>query len=456
LALTLLVSMVALLLVMGLAGTTTAGAQPGQDSGLALAGTLRAGGQPVAGATITVTDADDAEVGTAESAADGTWSIPVPEPGQYTIVLDAETLPAGVALTEASRGTITRSVGTGTTPVPFPLRRDGGPTATTQPDSGAPGGTGGEEEEVPASVGADLTSSGAPLSKRLARAGLNGIQFGLIIAMTSIGLSLIYGTTSLVNFAHGEMVTFGAIAAWALNREGPQIHLVWATLLAIVAGALLGGVLERGLWRPLRERHTRQFQLLVISIGLSLLMRPILLIWFGSSSQRYAQYSIQDSIDLGIVSVTPRDLSVMALSVVCLIGVGLLLQRTRIGKAMRAVSDNADLAESSGIDVRRVVLFVWVVGGALAAAGGVFQGIITSVNYLNGQQLLLLMFAGVILGGLGTAYGAMVGSIVVGLATEISTVWLNPELKYVWALVVLVGVMLVRPQGILGSRERVG
>ena len=123
---------------------------------------------------------------------------------------------------------------------------------------------------------------------------------------------------------------------------------------------------------------------------------------------------------------------------------------------MRAVSDNVDLAESSGIDVAKVILFVWILGGALAAFGGVLQAATTSVNYLMGFQLLLLMFAGVILGGLGTAYGAMVGSLVVGLTTEVSTVWLSAELKYVWALAVLIIVLLFKPEGILGAKQRIG
>jgi branched-chain amino acid transport system permease protein len=123
---------------------------------------------------------------------------------------------------------------------------------------------------------------------------------------------------------------------------------------------------------------------------------------------------------------------------------------------MRAVSDNVDLAESSGIDVKRVVLIVWVLGGALAALGGVFQGSVVTVEYLMGFRLLLLMFAGVILGGLGTAYGAMVGSLIVGLVVEISTVFFGSELKIAWALVVLIVVLLIRPQGILGRAERVG
>jgi neutral amino acid transport system permease protein len=123
---------------------------------------------------------------------------------------------------------------------------------------------------------------------------------------------------------------------------------------------------------------------------------------------------------------------------------------------MRAVSDNADLAESSGIDVNRVILVVWLVGGGLAALGGVFYGLTQAVYWDMGFNLLLLMFAGVILGGLGSAYGAVIGSLVVGLIAQLSTLWFPIELQYAWALIVLILVLLVRPQGILGRTERAG
>jgi neutral amino acid transport system permease protein len=413
------------------AAPTAAGQDDDDGPVLRIFGTLRAG-DPVEGAVITVTDADDEEVEVVETDEEGAWEVNLPEPGRYTATLDVDTLPEGITLRDPERASVVKRVGTGSTPVPFVLQAEG-------------------DDDSPAA-----SSSGRSLSDRIARAVVNGLKFGLIIAITSIGLSLIFGTTGLVNFAHGELVTFGAIAAWVVNLTGPRIHLVWATALAVAAGVLLGLLLERGLWRPLRARRTGQFQLLVISIGLALILRHIWLIWFGSASKRYAQYGVQRPYDLGPVSVTARDLIVMLLCVVALVGVALLLQRTRIGKAMRAVSDNVDLAESSGIDVKRVILVVWGLGAGLAALGGVLQALMTSVNYLNGTQLLLLMFAGVILGGLGTAYGAMVGGLVVGLATEVSTVWLNAELKYVWALAALIVVLLFRPQGILGARERVG
>jgi neutral amino acid transport system permease protein len=149
-------------------------------------------------------------------------------------------------------------------------------------------------------------------------------------------------------------------------------------------------------------------------------------------------------------------LVITLLSLLVLAGVGLLLRRTRAGKAIRAVSDNRDLAESSGINVSRVILNVWLLAGGLAALGGVFFGLAQLVSWDMGFKLLLLMFAAVILGGLGTAYGVIVGSLVVGMVAQVSTIWFPVELQNAWALIVLIVVLLFRPQGIFGQRERVG
>ncbi len=283
------------------------------------------------------------------------------------------------------------------------------------------------------------------------------MKFGLIIAMAAIGLSLVFGTTGLVNFAHGDLVTMGAVIAWFFNTPGGLVmQLIPAAVLAIILSGAAGGALELGLWRPLRRRRTGLIQMLVISIGLSLLLRNIIQIVFGGHSQPYLDYTIQRALTWGPFAATPRDLSIIGISLIALVAVATLLQQTRIGKAMRAVADNRDLAESSGINVERVILVVWVVGTALAALGGVLAGLDQQVSFLLGFRLLLLMFAGVILGGLGTAYGAMLGSLVIGLVTEWSTLWFSAELKFVWALGVLIVILLFRPQGLLGQRERIG
>ncbi len=374
--------------------------------------------------TITVTDSGGGEVGSATTDDEGAWQVLVESGGTYTVTLDEATLPEGVALRDADRNPLEVDVPAGRVRPALFLLGEG--------------------------------SAGRSTFDAFWRAVANGLKFGLIIAMTAVGLSLIFGTTGLINFAHGELVAFGALVAWWLNVETWHLHLLVAAPIAIVLTAALGAGMEKGLFNPLRRRRVGLFQLMIVSIGLSLFVRHLLLLFFGGAPRPYADFVGQSVVRLGPIALTPRDLAIMAISAVILVAVGLMLQTTRIGKAMRAVADNRDLAESSGIDVDRVVLFVWILGAGLAAAGGILFGSAVAVDWFMGFRLLLLMFAAVILGGLGTAYGAMAGAIVIGLVTEVSVVWFPAELKYMWALVVLIVVLLVRPQGILGRSERIG
>ncbi len=385
--------------------------------------------RPVEGVRITVSSADGEEIGVVTSDEEGNYALELPGPGDYTATLDVATIPEGISLRNPDRATLEFTVSTDQVrPLLFPLQEGEGGGVT---------GTGGRRLRTFLSL---LVS---------------GITFGLIIAMAAVGLSLIFGTTGLVNFAHGELVTFGAIVAWWINVDA-GIHLIPATILALAIGAAGGALLNAGLWRPLRKRGTGLIAQLVISIGLGLLARYIFLIVFGGRTAPYAEYAIQRGLELGPVRVAPKDLITIALSIAVLIGVALVLQKTKIGKAMRAVADNGDLAASSGINVERVIQFVWAFGAGLAALGGVLFGLNQQVHWQMGYLLLLLMFAGVTLGGLGTAYGALVGSLVIGIFVQTSTMIIPPELKEVGALIVLILVLLVRPQGILGRAERVG
>lgn len=426
----------AAVLVPLLSGTALA-----QDGEAVLARVFSGGGQEQmrhAGVTITVTDAAGAQVAQGETDDNGEARLEVPGAGEYTISLDPETLPEGLV----PRNDVTmrtQDVQEGRTGnALFPLDEAGAAA-----DGGA--ATPGERSF------ADRLSSVPQLF-------LDGIKLGSIIAITAIGLSLIFGTTGLVNFAHGELVTFGAVAAFFFNASvvGPGWHLIVAGVFAVVAGLLAGAVQEQWLWRPLRRRGVGLISMLVISIGLSFLIRNLILIVYGGETRPFTDYNIQEAITFLGVSIVPRDLWIIGLSMAVLVGVGLLLQRTKIGKALRAVADNRDLAESSGIDVERVILFVWALGGSLAAFGGVLLGVTEQVNQNMGFNLLLLMFAGVILGGIGTAYGAMVGSLIVGIISQVSTAFFSVQLKFVWALFILIIVLLVRPQGILGRTERFG
>jgi len=369
-------------------------------------GTLRApDGKAVAGVTVTATR-NGAEIGKDTTASDGKWEIPLPGAGRYTITLDIATLPGGLNPAREGGQTL-RNV-----PVPesesrtviFQLTTG---TPAPGPSAGQSGGGGGGPPQ----------NAATPWLDRFAQLLVEGIKFGSIIAITAVGLSLIFATTGLINFAHGELVTLGATVAFILNASvlGPQLQLIPAVLVTVAFGAAFGGVLELGLWQPLRRRGIGRIQLFIISIGLSLLIRHVILVLFGTRPQPYADYTIQQEWHWGPVSITPRDFVITVLSLLVLAGVALMLQRTRTGKAIRAVSDNRDLAESSGIDVSRVILNVWLLAGALAALGGVFFGLAQLVSWDMGFKLLLLMFAAVILGGLGTAYGVIAGSLVVGI-----------------------------------------
>ncbi|MCZ3386752.1 MAG: branched-chain amino acid ABC transporter permease [Actinomycetia bacterium] len=380
-------------------------------------------GEPVAGVDIMATDAEGfSGTGTSDDA--GRWEVEVPGPGTYAVELDVDTLPDGVA--EPTKNPIENVVVTGSArTVLFSL---------------------GERERT-------LTSKW----DQAAQLTVEGLRFGLIIALAAVGLSLIYGTTGLTNFAHGEIVTFGAVITWWLNVTLGIPFLV-AAVLGIVLSGSFGFVNDRGLWKPLRKRQTGLIAMMIVSIGLALALQNIYLIFFGGASRPFGAYATQAGLEFGPVSLTPKDIASMVIAAVVLTLAGLALLKTRMGKATRAVSDNPALAASSGIDVERVILVVWIVGAGLAGLGGVLQGLTQQVFPLLGAQSLLLIFAAVTLGGLGTAFGALVGSLLVGLFVNLSTLipGMTPELKNVGALLLLIVVLMVRPQGILGRRSRVG
>ncbi|MBX9390931.1 branched-chain amino acid ABC transporter permease [Streptomonospora nanhaiensis] len=480
---TLLLAVIAALLAIP--GTAAADAQGGES----VWGQIRnpdSDDEGVEGIDIAVSQEGE-EIGSATTDADGNWEVEVPEPGTYQVVLDEETVPEEFDLLQVPAGAerdvevradqrfavVYRLVPQGEGDVAA------SPSESAESDSEDSGGSGGEDS---AGSGAEAgegvvespgVAAGPGLVNQVVGLTVAGLLFGLIIAISSVGLSLIFGTTRLINFAHGDMVTFGAVMAMIFSgtslltgvhepfADVPVLGLVTNPLivgaaLAVVCGAAVGGVLEVFLWRPLRRRNVAMIQMFIVTIGVALLLRHLLLVAFGANREKYVQFRIQDMITLGPIAITPRDLGIMVLSVAVLVGVASMLQFTRIGKAMRAVSDNRDLAESSGIDVNRVTVYVWMLGGGLSALGGVFLGLNQSVYWQMGFHLLLLMFAAVILGGLGTAYGAMVGGLAIGLVAQLSTLWFSAQLMNVWALLIMIVVLLVRPQGILGRRERVG
>jgi branched-subunit amino acid ABC-type transport system permease component len=405
---------------LGLAAFTPGVAQA---QGEAVTGTLQTSRSgPIEGIEVVVESTDGERIDAVESDEDGRWSVDLPGPGEYVVSIDADDLPEGVTLSGEESRTVTVAEG----------RRQ------------------------PVNLGLEDGSRGAGGGGvRAVQLLVDGLRFGLLIAMCAVGLSLIFGTTGLTNFAHGELVTIGAVVAWYINVEG-GISLIPAALLAMVVGMGVGALNELGIWRPLRRRGTGLVAALVVSIGLSLTLRYAIQIVYGGRSNPYVQYQSQRAVDYGLFNLTNRALFSIIISVVVLVLVALMLQRTKIGKAMRAVADNRDLAASSGIDVNRVIMVVWMMGAGLAALGGVLLGLSDQVQWDMGFRLLLLMFAGVTLGGLGTAYGALVGSLVVGIFVQMSTLVIPDDMKYVGGLLLLIVILVIRPQGILGSRARIG
>ena len=230
-----------------------------------------------------------------------------------------------------------------------------------------------------------------------------------------------------------------------------------AALLAVVLSGAFGYANDKFLWKPLRGRGTGLIAMMIVSIGLAIFLRNVYQYIFGADNNNFKEVPIQRRPwEVGPIDVSARTFWSAVICTVVLILVSIAVQRTRLGKATRAVSDNPALAASSGIDVDRVILTIWVVGAALAGMSGILWGMNYGFDYQVGFKILLLVFASVTLGGLGTIWGTMAGALIVGIMVEMSSLVLPPELKYVTALIVLILVLLVRPQGILGRAQRVG
>lgn len=382
--------------------------------------------KPVVGVKISVSNPSGLAIGEGVTDSAGVATIPVPSKDDYVVTLDVASLPNGVTLVEGTKTVVN-------------IVKDAFTTNSKRVTFFA--GSSGE--------------SGASLFDRIAQRLVDGIRLGLIIAICSVGLSLIFGTTGLTNFAHGEMVTFGGLIAFWFNVL-LGIPLLFAAPLVIALGGVLGLAMNGFIFAKLRKRGIGLISQLVVSVGLSIMLRNMFLYQFGGRTRPLDDFSLQVAKSFGPVSITMRDLTTAIISLVVLLGVAGFLQRSRTGKAIRAVSDNPSLASSTGIDTQKIIRVVWFAGGALAAMGGVFRGLDEQVGFEMGSGLIFLMFAGITLGGLGSAYGALIGGFLVGLLVELASLVVPAELKNAPALLILIIVLVVRPQGILGRKQRVG
>jgi branched-chain amino acid transport system permease protein len=358
----------------------------------------------------------------------GQWVFSVHEKGQYKVSVDTSTLPKGLKLAVASK-TLTVALSS-LAPAAFDI-------------------TGSQTSD-----GHVVQQSATSLYLlRVWQQFASGLRLGLLIALASIGLSLVYGTTGLSNFAHAEQVTLGGMLGFTFAGV-LGLNLIVASVITVILCALTGYLQDKFIWGPLRKRGLGLNQLMIVTIGLSIALEYLYQYFYGGQPVAMTGIIQQNT---GPLYMTPISYLSMAIAVVVLVAVGLFLLKTRIGRATRAVSDNRALAAASGIDVDRIIRLVWIISTGLAGLAGVLYSLVQGgMQWSTGLQLLLLMFAAVTLGGLGTAFGALVGSMIIGVVVEMSNLVLSADLKYATALVILILVLLVRPQGILGRRERIG
>lgn len=292
---------------------------------------------------------------------------------------------------------------------------------------------------------------------------VRGVLLGGTLALGAVGVTLVYGVLRLSNFAHGDLMTLGAylgLIVVTVLPKGPVLRpfsfgyefLVGLLLVVPLVGLLSFG-LDRVAFRPLRARRSQPIMYAMAALGLAFGIRSLVYIFWGADFSFYYTGRPRPAFALfDGVRVRPDQLFILALAVALIVAVYLLLERTKVGKAMRAMADNPDLARVTGIDTNRVVFWTWLIGGGMAAAGGMLYGLDVQLRPEMGWWLLLPLFASVILGTIGNAYGAMAGAFIIGIVWQVSTAVFNPAYGHGIAFLVMVLVLLVRPEGLFGKK----
>ena len=294
-----------------------------------------------------------------------------------------------------------------------------------------------------------------------------GIILGSIIALGAIGLTMVYKIVGFANFAHGEFMTLGAYIALVIvsavlpwigipdTRFGP-LSFGWRMMIAFPVAMLCVGFVaiffDELLYKKLRKKKSGPVILAMSSLGTSFIIRMTILIIWGSDYIFYRPGLMRPALDLPLgIKVRPDEIFIFFAAIFLVILLHLFLKRTKMGKAMRATSDNPDLALVTGIDTERIISWTWAIGGGLAAAGGILYGIDVQLHPGMGWNFLIPIFAATILGSIGNIYGALIGGFVIGVAQQVSTAFLDPTYKLAVAFMIMIVILLVRPQGIFGK-----
>jgi len=281
----------------------------------------------------------------------------------------------------------------------------------------------------------------------IVQALLRGVTNGGLIAVGAIGLTLLYGITGFINFAYGEYLTYSAFIVVLFTSIGLGLPL--SAFIAIILIALLSVTLGRIFIDPLSERGL--LPLLITTIGISFILRNLLAGLAGTETKQFP-VPFNQTIKISQLQILPADLVVLTVSLISLLFVHILLQYTLLGKKMRATSGNDELARISGIDTDRVIRRTRVLAGAIAATAGILMGIrYPPFDTHLGWEFLIVIFSATILGGVGRPYGAMLGSLIVGIAMSLGTTFIASNYAYTYAFIILIGVLLIRPEGIIGG-----
>jgi len=282
------------------------------------------------------------------------------------------------------------------------------------------------------------------------------VGFGLItasiLALSTVALSLQYGVTNIPNFAHGEMMAVGAYAAYVV--QGWINNLALEAIAAIALGAIMGWMMNWAVLQPFTRSHARPLTLFVLTIAVSIVVQNLILLFFGGANVAYVLPNSAPH-NIGPLLLTDRDLQIMASAVIVMLGLHVLLRYTKFGKSQRAVSDSPELARVTGIDSDRIIGLTWLLAGGIAGFSGfILAASVGSFSPTVGFQYLLVVFAAAIVGGIGQPYGAMLGALLVGLATEVSALYVASDYKLAVAFGLLILTMLVRPRGIIQTKLR--
>jgi branched-chain amino acid transport system permease protein/neutral amino acid transport system permease protein len=277
-----------------------------------------------------------------------------------------------------------------------------------------------------------------------------GLVTAAVLAIASVGFTLQFAVTDVLNLAYAAIMIFGAYIAYAVNQAGLSVWL--GLLVAVVASALISVLLNVGVYAPFQRRGTAPITMVIVSLGMTLIIEFGVQAVTGGTAVSYTM-SNGPTLQAGGLNLTGVQIAIMVLAVLVMAAVHGLLRYTKLGKAMRATAANRSLARNCGIRASQVITLTWAITGALCGLAGVVFAIDSgSFDATSTDIFLILILAAVFLGGPGSAYGAMLGAVVIGLATEVSAVFIPADYKYVVAFVALLVILGVRPTGLLGAR----